>query len=689
MPPLVALVCCPCSAVTCAYKAITCLCRAVTYPCSVVTCPCSVCITVNVCISCCCRVRSAVLNPLISADLLWSTLSISEVTICPKGEIKKLEIELLNLKVKGNDVAAYTQRFQELALMYTKFLADETKKVDKYISGLSDTIHGNVMSARPKTLDETIELANDLMDQKLHTNAKRQNDNKRNADDSSRNNQQQQPHKKQNVARAYTAGLVKRRLILEIYLWAPSATTITLGNVHPSVTTVRRYFKKNCPKLKNNGNANGNGGARGKAYVCKTQDNCTVTGTFPLNNRYASILFYTGTYRSFVSTAFSAFLKIAPTTLDNHYDIELADGKIIGVNTISRGCTHFLNHSFNIDHMPVPLGVAPVARVPYQLAPAEMKELTDQLQELSDKGFIRPISSPWGAPNRYPLPRIDDLLDQLQGSSVYLRIDVRSGYHQLRVREKDIPKTVFRTRYGHYEFQVMPFGLTNAPALFMDLMNRANIVADALSRKERSRPLRVRALVMTMGLNLPKKILEAQTEALKPKNRSAKDVRGMIRKDLTKEKLKPHADGTLCLNNRSWVPCFGDLRTLIMHESHKLKIQAARDRQKSYTDLKRKPIDFQVGDRVMIKTLRILADELDEENTCLKKEVGITTQVAEGSSGQRQEYEGNQSNQGGSYGLGGDDYFMSAMPDFGGSSLGYAVGGSAKDVRFNDDDMDE
>ncbi|GKC34315.1 putative reverse transcriptase domain-containing protein [Tanacetum coccineum] len=138
------------------------------------------------------------------------------------------------------------------------------------------------------------------------------------------------------------------------------------------------------------------------------------------------------------------------------------------------------------------------ARAPYRLAPSEMKELSDQLQELSDKGFIRPGSSPWGAPvlffkkkdgslwmcidyqvlnkltvkNRYPLPRIDNLFDQLQGSSVYLKIDLRSGYHQLRVREEDIPKTAFRTRYGHYEFQVMPFGLTNAPAVFMDLMNR-------------------------------------------------------------------------------------------------------------------------------------------------------------------------------------------------------------------------
>ncbi|GKF14556.1 putative reverse transcriptase domain-containing protein [Tanacetum coccineum] len=134
---------------------------------------------------------------------------------------------------------------------------------------------------------------------------------------------------------------------------------------------------------------------------------------------------------------------------------------------------------FRIELIP---GAAPIARVSYRLAPAEMKELAEQLKEIYDKGFIRPSSSPWGAPilfvkkkdgsfrmyidyrelnkltmkNSYPLPKIDDL---------------RSGYHQLRVREEDIPKTAFRTRYGHYDFRVMPFGLTNAPVVFMDLMN--------------------------------------------------------------------------------------------------------------------------------------------------------------------------------------------------------------------------
>ncbi|KAK1413557.1 hypothetical protein QVD17_35332 [Tagetes erecta] len=150
---------------------------------------------------------------------------------------------------------------------------------------------------------------------------------------------------------------------------------------------------------------------------------------------------------------------------------------------------------FKINLIP---GTAPIAKSPYRLAPTEMAELKKQLDELLEKGFIRPSSSPWGAPilfvkkkdgsmrmcidyrelnkvtikNRYPLPRIDDLFDQLQGACCFSKIDLRSGYHQLKVQEEDIPKTAFRTRYGHYEFTIMPFGLTNAPAAFMDMMNR-------------------------------------------------------------------------------------------------------------------------------------------------------------------------------------------------------------------------
>ena len=143
-------------------------------------------------------------------------------------------------------------------------------------------------------------------------------------------------------------------------------------------------------------------------------------------------------------------------------------------------------------------GTEPISIAPYRMAPAELKELKVQMEELLSKGFVKASTSPWGAPvlfvkkkdgslhlcidyrqlnkvtirNQYPLPRIDDLFDQLQGAKVFSKIDLRLGYHQLKVRREDVPKTAFKTRYGHYEFLVMPFGLTNAPTAFMDLMNR-------------------------------------------------------------------------------------------------------------------------------------------------------------------------------------------------------------------------
>ncbi|GJT43291.1 putative reverse transcriptase domain-containing protein [Tanacetum coccineum] len=193
---------------------------------------------------------------------------------------------------------------------------------------------------------------------------------------------------------------------------------------------------------------------------------------------------------------------------------------------------------FQIDLIP---GATPVARAPYRLAPSEMQELSNQLQELADRGFIRPSTSPWGAPVLF-VKKKDGSFRMC--SSVYSKIDLRSGYHQLRVRDEDIPKTAFRTRYRHYEFQVMPFGLTNAPAVFMDLMN-------------------------------------PQTEALKEENIKAENLRGMDKA------FEIPPDGTRCIKNRSWLPLFGNLRDLIMHDSHKSKYSIHPGSDKMYQDLKK------------------------------------------------------------------------------------------------------
>ncbi|GJU13627.1 putative reverse transcriptase domain-containing protein [Tanacetum coccineum] len=549
---------------------------------------------------------------------------------CLNCEIKKLKIELWNLKVRGNDVTSYTQRFQELALMCTKFLADETAKIDKYIGGLPDNIHGNVMSARPKTLDFAIELANDLMDQKLRTYAERQNENKRKADDSSRNNQPQQPYKKQNVARAYTADPGEKKVYTGDLPLCTKCNYHHTGQCAPKCRKRKRYghTTTDCRVNTNNNNKNNNNKNK-KAGAC-----------------YES--------QEYLSKGCDVFLAHITTkeAKDKSKEKRLEDVPIVRdfpkvFPKDLPGIPPAQQVEFQIDLVP---GAAPVARVPYRLAPSEIKEPAEQIQELSNKGFIRPSSSPWGAPilfikkkdgsfrmcidyrelnkltvkNRYPLPRIDDLFDQLQGSSIpkvqFLRHVIDSKGIQVdpakikSIKDWVSPKSPTEIRQflglaGYYRrfiegfskiakpmtkltqknvkfdwgekevtaFQLIKQKLCSAPILALRkgsenfivycdashkgfgavLMQNEKVITYASrqlkiheknytthdlelgavvfalkmwrhylygTRKERSRPLRVRALVMTMGLNLPKKILEAQTEAIKPENLTAEDV---------------------------------------------------------------------------------------------------------------------------------------------------------------------
>ncbi|GKD50038.1 putative reverse transcriptase domain-containing protein [Tanacetum coccineum] len=380
-------------------------------------------------------------------------------------------------------------------------------------------------------LQDAVRIANNLMDQKLKGYDVKNVKNKRRLEVNQRDNHGQQPPFKrlnvrgQNVARAYTTGNNEKKPYNGLL---PFCNKCKLHHEGPCTV---RCGKSDYPKLKDQnrrnkaGNKNRVGEARGKAYVLgggdANPDSNVVKGMFLLNNHYAFIIFNSGADRSFISTTFSTFLDITPDTLDISYAVEFADRRISKTNIVLRGCTlGLLGHPFNIELMPVELealtpssawiddlpglpptrqvefqidlvpGAVPVARAPYRLVPSKLQELSTQLQELSEKGFIRPSSSPCEAPvlfvkkkdgsfrmcndyrklnkltvkNRYPLLRIDDLFDQLQGLRVYSKIDQRSGYHQLRVREEDIPKIAFKTRYGHYEFQVMPFGLTNAPA---------------------------------------------------------------------------------------------------------------------------------------------------------------------------------------------------------------------------------
>nr|GEX77261.1 hypothetical protein [Tanacetum cinerariifolium] len=279
---------------------------------------------------------------------------------CPQGEIKELEIELWNLKVKENNVPAYTECFQELTLSCTKFVADETEKIDKYVSGLPDNIYGSVEASKPKTLDETIELANGLMDQKLRTYGKRQSNNKRKADDSFRNNHghQQQTPKRQNVTRVYNTGIGERK---------PYSGNLPKSSGNANVVNDQRnnganskgnicfecgatgHFKRDCSKLKNKDGEKVNapgwvyeaGNAEKSRNASRDSDSNVVTGTFLLNNRYASIFFDTSADRSFISTAFSSLIDIVLTPLGNSYDVELSDDSFARTSS-SAGVKHLI-----------------------------------------------------------------------------------------------------------------------------------------------------------------------------------------------------------------------------------------------------------------------------------------------------------------------------------------------------------
>nr|GEX50898.1 hypothetical protein [Tanacetum cinerariifolium] len=309
---------------------------------------------------------------------LGRTYEGDDISVSLRNEVQNMETELWNLVVKGNDLTTYTRRFQELVLLCTRMVPNEEDKVERFVGGLPDNIKGNVIAAEPTKLQDAIRIANNLMDQKLKGHA-RSAENKRRLENNPRDNHRQQPVFKrqnvggQNVARAYTAGNNdKKRYVGSLpycnkcKMHHAGSCTVRCGNCKRVGHTTRdcwgiktvetRLETRMRTRLETGGDE-----ATTRAYVIKggggaNPDINVVTSTFLINNWYASMLFDSGADRSFVSSTFSALLKVAPSTLDTSYAVELADGRISKTNVVLRGCTlGLLGHSFDIDLMPVEL----------------------------------------------------------------------------------------------------------------------------------------------------------------------------------------------------------------------------------------------------------------------------------------------------------------------------------------------
>nr|GFA07929.1 putative reverse transcriptase domain-containing protein [Tanacetum cinerariifolium] len=438
---------------------------------------------------------------------------------CPTEEVQRLEDKLIHLKIRDMNIAAYTERFNEFALLCPDAVPNEKKKVELYIKGLSEIIKGETMSSRPVTLNEALRMAHALMEQKIQAKNKRiaeglkrkwENNNQGNNNNNNhnrgnyRNNNHhiQNNNQRQNNARAFTttqnAGANQARV-------PPKCNRCGRCHFDKCPPKERGHKSFECPKKVDRRGGN----VQGQAYVIRDAK----------HNQGPNVVTERGSQ-----------LFMAQVTKK-----ELAKKQLQDVAVICNFREVFPNDlpglppprqvEFKIELIP---GAAPVARAPYRLAPFELKELSDQLKELSDKGFIRPSSSPWGAPvlfmkkkdgsfrmcidyqelnkltvkNRYPLLRIDDLFDQLQGSSMYSKIDLRSNYHQLRIREEDIPITAFRTRYGHFKFQVISFGLTNAPTNKEDHEEHLKTILELLKNEKFDGVHVDPAKVEAVGLNL-------------------------------------------------------------------------------------------------------------------------------------------------------------------------------------------
>nr|GEY85493.1 reverse transcriptase domain-containing protein [Tanacetum cinerariifolium] len=580
----------------------------------------------------------------------WNGNSMMTTEYCPVTKIQRMEEELWTLTLKGDDIEAYNNRFHKLALMCLDLVPNEKKKIERYMKGFPKRIKGNITFARPTTQHEEINLARELVEQAVQGKATRTNENNKkkweehqrnhpnnknnpnnhNRNHNNNNNQHHQQNRRQETARAHAASPAEANCKVRL----PDTGDNPLRDVTCYGCGEKRHLKYMCP----NGRNQKNEGARTRAYVVveNPQQNLNVvTGTFLLNDHYASVLFDSGAERSFMSIEFTPFINISSVALNTSYDVELADGKIADEVRLDDICTIrdfpevFSNDltglppvceiEFRIDLI---LGALPIVKSPYRLAPSEMQELSNQLKELQEKGFIRPSYSPWGAPVLFEKKdeeeheaHLKTILDLLKKEKLYAKFSKcefwlkevqflghvvnREGIHvdtskvesrgkvityalrQLKIHEKnytthdsELGAVVFALKiWRHYLYGTKS-------VIYNDHKSKANVVADALSRKERLKPRRVRAMSMNIHSGLKAKILEAQGEASKDLKAPTEWLRGLERH------FEKQDDEGIYFFDPVWIPSVGGIRKLIMDKAHTSRYSVHPGADKMYYDLR-------------------------------------------------------------------------------------------------------
>ncbi|GJT01622.1 putative reverse transcriptase domain-containing protein [Tanacetum coccineum] len=424
----------------------------------------------------------------VSVSMSWNDFKFMMIEeCCHSHEMQKLETELCNHVMVGAGHAAYTDRFHELARLVPHLLTPVSRKIERYMYGLAPQIRRMVAAMEQKTMQKAVQISVALTDEAVRNGSIKKVEKRGNMGEPSKDKNCRDDNKSTRAGNDFAtiANPVRRE---NTGAWPKCATCNSCHAPEGPCRTCFNcnrpgHFARDCtvvPRNVNPLNVRNTTPARGACYECGSFD--VIIDMDWLSNHKAEIICHEKVVRIPLLEGKvlrvlgerpkeKARLLMSAKASDKKQEeiVMVRDFLKVFLDDLS-GLPPLWEIEFRIELIPE---AVPIVKSPYRLAPSELEELSRQLKELQDKGFIRPSSSPWEAPVLFMKKKDGSFRMCIDYKELNkLTIDLRSGYHQLRVHEDDIPKTAFRTRYGHFEFTVKPFGLTNAPAVFMDLMNR-------------------------------------------------------------------------------------------------------------------------------------------------------------------------------------------------------------------------